>query len=166
MTPDHIREAADRAEAAASASAGGKQDTRFKPGQSGNPRGKRPGTRAKATQMVEAMLAGEGEDVARAVIAAAISGDMVAARLVLERICPPRKGRAITLDLPAITNASDLAGAQQAIVSAMATGEITTDEATDAAKVLELVGAAMERRDLEARVAALEEQSKESGDAE
>jgi hypothetical protein len=128
----------------------------FHPGQSGNPAGKPKGTRNRATLAVEALLEGEAEALSRKAIDLALAGDTVALRLCLERIAPVRKGRAIALDLGPVKTAQDLAEAQTTIIAAMGSGEITTDEATDAAKVVELVGAALERRDIEARIAALE----------
>jgi hypothetical protein len=128
----------------------------FHPGQSGNPAGKPKGTRNRATLAVEALLEGEAEALSRKAIDLALAGDTVALRLCLERIAPIRKGRAIALDLGPVKTAQDLADAQATIIAAMGSGEITTDEAADAAKVVELVGAALERRDIEARIAALE----------
>ncbi|MFN8828900.1 MAG: DUF5681 domain-containing protein [Labrys sp. (in: a-proteobacteria)] len=129
---------------------------RFNPGQSGNPAGKPKGTRNRTTLAVEAPLEGEAEALSRKAIDLALAGDTVALRLCLERIAPVRKGRAIAVDLGPVSTAQDLANAQATIIAAMGAGEITTDEASDAAKVVELVGAALERRDIEARIAALE----------
>jgi hypothetical protein len=57
------------------------------------------------------------------------SGDTVALRLCLERIAPVRKGRPISLLLPAISSPADVTSAMSAIVSQMAEGEITPEEA-------------------------------------
>ena len=72
------------------------------PGCSGNRYGKPPGTRHRATRMTEKLMAGDAEAVVRAVIDAAKGGDMTAARLVLDRIAPPCRGRPVRLDLPPI----------------------------------------------------------------
>ena len=55
---------------------------RFLPGQSGNPAGKRPGTKNRATLMAE----GEAEALLRLVVEKALAGDGVAARFLLGRI--------------------------------------------------------------------------------
>lgn len=137
--------------------AGRMQGGKFAPGASGNPSGKPRGTRNATTLAVEALLEGEAEALTRKAIDLALEGDTVALRLCLDRIAPPRKGRAVAIDLPAsLKTSADLADAQASILSAMGSGEITTDEAADAAKVIEAVGAAIERRELEARIAALE----------
>lgn len=139
---------------------GREHDGRFRPGQSGNLAGKPKGTRHRATEMVETLMAGDAEAIARAVIEKAREGDMMAARIVLDRIAPARKGRAVSFTLPPVTNAGDLAMANAAVLAALSAGEITTDEATDVSKVLDLMGGAFERRDLEARIAALEAEVK------
>jgi hypothetical protein len=48
---------------------------------------------------VERVLDGEGEELTRKAIELAKEGDLTALRLCLERICPPRKSRPITIDL-------------------------------------------------------------------
>ena len=89
------------------ANAGRKQgDTRFRPGRSGNPRGKTPGTRHAATRLGEKLLADGIEAVATAVLDAAKGGDMAAARIVMERLVPVRKGAAIRFAVPPITTAA------------------------------------------------------------
>ena len=82
---------------------------RFKPGQSGNPAGRPKGARHASTLAIEALLDGEGEAITRKAIEAAKAGDMVAIRLVLDRICPPRKSRPIHIELPAISDAGVVA---------------------------------------------------------
>jgi hypothetical protein len=73
--------------------AGRIQGGRFVPGVSGNPAGKPPGARARATRLAEKLMAGDAEAVVNAVVTAAKGGDMTAARLVLDRIAPPCRGR-------------------------------------------------------------------------
>lgn len=131
-------------------------ETRGRPFQPGNP-GKPRGARNKATLAVEALLEGEAEAIGRRVVELALSGDSTALRLCLERIAPVRKGRPVRLDLPRIATTADLAEAQAVVLAAMAGGEISPEEAADVAKILEALGASMERRDLEARIKALEE---------
>ena len=74
----------------------------------------------------------------RAVIAAAKGGDPTAMRLCVERLVPLRKGRPVVFDLPPVKTAADIAGAVGALVRAMAAGELTADEASAAASVIEM----------------------------
>jgi hypothetical protein len=130
---------------------------RFQPGQSGNPSGRRQGSRNKATIALEKLMEGEAEAIVQAVVDAAAKGDMAAARLVLDRVVPVRKGRAIYLTLPAIDAAAGVREAQSATVAAMAEGEITPDEAATIAGVLESKRKVIETVELEARIARLEQ---------
>src|SRR5216683_6912388 len=102
---------------------------RFQPGQSGNPAGKKPGTRNRATVLREALDEGEDIAAARIVIDKALAGDAVAARFVVDRLMPRPRGREIEIDLPDVASAGDLVKAYDATVQAMADGEITPDEA-------------------------------------
>ena len=131
---------------------------RFKPGNR-HGRGRPSGSRNKASIALDKMLADDGADVVRAVLAAAKNGDMLAARLVLDRIVPVRKGRSIQLDLPTIESATDVLAALSLTVAAMADGEITPDEAAVVAGVLETKRKAIETVELEARLALLEQQA-------
>ena len=137
---------------------GTKQDGRFRPGQSGNPAGKPPGTKHHATRMAEHLMEGAAESVVQAVLAAAQDGDMVAARLVLERIAPVRKGRPVTLPLPTVNTAGDVLAALGATVKAMADGDITPDEAATVAGVLEVKRRAIETVELAVRLEVIEKQ--------
>ena len=76
------------------------KDTRYKPGQSGNPAGRPKGARNKATVAAEALLEGEAETITRKCIDLALEGDHTALRLCLSRILPVARERNIQLDLP------------------------------------------------------------------
>jgi len=102
--------------------AGRLQGGRFVPGVSGNPAGKKPGTRHRVTLLAEKLMADDAEAVVKAVVAAAKNGDMTAARLVLDRIAPPCRGRPVRVDLPPIVGAADLVKALAAVADAMARG--------------------------------------------
>jgi len=130
---------------------------KFQRGQSGNPKGRPTGARNKATVAVEALLDGEAEKLSRKAVEMALEGNAVALRLCLERIAPPRRGRPVSLDFGVVRSPADLADAQASVLTAMANGDLTIEEAADAAKVIEAVGAAYERREMESRLAALEE---------
>jgi hypothetical protein len=57
------------------ANAGREQDGRFSPGCSGNPAGKKAGTRHKATQAALALLSGEAEGLTRKAVELALAGE-------------------------------------------------------------------------------------------
>jgi hypothetical protein len=137
--------------------AAGKQRGRpFKKGVSGNPAGKPKGARHKTTILAEKLMADDGEAIVKKVVEAAKAGDLQAARLVLDRICPSRKDSPITFTVPRIQSSADAAEAMSALLAAVAAGEITPSEATEVARLLEGFLRAREGTEIEARLAALE----------
>ncbi len=132
------------------------KDTKFKNGQSGNPKGKPKGARNKATLAAEALLDGEADAITRKAIEKAKAGDMTAIRLCLERILPAVKSRPIEIDLPPVETAEDITAAQGAVIAAMGTGQITPDDAGTIAAVLEAKRRAIETVELEKRIDILE----------
>jgi hypothetical protein len=135
---------------------GGKQDGRFKPGQSGNPAGKPRGARHKAVQALDILGRNASEEIVLAVIQQAKSGDMRAAELVLRRVWPERKGSPVELDLPTIRTAEDAMLAMRVVTDAAAAGTISPDEGEGFAKLIEAHRRAIETADLAERIAALE----------
>ena len=63
----------------------------FEQGRSGNPAGRRTGSRNKATLAAAALLQGEAEALTRKAVELALVGDPTALRLCLERILPAHK---------------------------------------------------------------------------
>jgi hypothetical protein len=122
----------------------------------GNPAGKPPGARHRATMAAEALLDGEVQALTRKAIERALEGDGVALRLCLERILPARKDRPVKFDLPPIKTASDISKALGAIAKSMAAGELTPDEAGTVATIMEAHRKAIETVELEERVRRLE----------
>jgi len=120
----------------ASDNTGEQQAGRFTKGQSGNPAGRPRGSRNLATVAVETLLSGEAERLTRKCIELALSGDTVALRLALERICPPRRDRAAAFALRPIHSARDAAEAQSDLADAVSSGIITPAEAAEISKVL------------------------------
>ncbi len=143
------------------AKTGIKQVGKWEKGQSGNLKGRPQGSRNNATILLEKMLTNDGKDVVRAVVKAAKNGDMAAARLVLDRIIPVRKGRAIKLNLPEVNSPRDVMKALSAAIRAMADGELTPEEANMIAALLEAHRKAIETFELESRLTDLEQRAKE-----
>jgi hypothetical protein len=137
------------------ANSGGKQGGRFQLGQSGNPLGRPAGS--KATLLLADLIDGEGEDIVRALVTAAKSGDVSAGRALLDRLVPPRKDRPVAFALPALQTAADAAQAMAALTAAVANGALTPSEATELARLVEAFTKALEAADFETRLAALEQ---------
>jgi len=110
---------------------------RFVAGQSGNPAGKAPGTRNRATLLRAALDGPDGPAMARVVIDKALAGDAVTARFILDRLEPRPRSRPVEIGLPEGARARDVLAAFDATVRAMASGEITPDEAVQVTRVLD-----------------------------
>jgi hypothetical protein len=121
--------------------------------------GRPPGCRNKSALWFDALADEDTEKVVRVVAEKAGEGDMRAASIMLARTWPHRRGRAVTLDLPAVETAAGLVQAQAAVIAAMARGDLTPDEAAAVASVLETQRRALETHDHERRLATLEGQA-------
>jgi len=99
---------------------------RFAPG---NP-GKQPGTRHRVTIAMESLMEGQWEGLTKTAVALALRGDTTALRLCLDRIAPVRRGGHIEIpDFPKIESPADVPKAHAAILSAVAAGQLSADEA-------------------------------------
>ena len=126
----------------------------FEKGRSGNPGGRRRGSRNKTTLAAAALLAGEAEALTRKAVEMALTGDPTAMRLCMERVLPPCRERTIKFSLPPIEgaltgesngpSAHDVSRAMDAVTSALARGEITPGEAETIAGVVETFVRAIE----------------------
>jgi len=129
--------------------------TRGRPFEAGNS-GKPKGARHRATQMIEKILTEGAESAAQATVTAAQNGDMTAARLVLDRLCPLRKGRPIRLNIPTIDTPAEISAALSTVTAAMCRGEITPEEAVVIAGVIKAKSELVSVVELEARIRELE----------
>jgi hypothetical protein len=84
-----------------------KRAGRFPKGQSGNPAGKPKGTRNATTLALEALLDGQASALTQKAIDVALTGDIPALRLCMDRILPPRKDSPVAFDLPEMKTLND-----------------------------------------------------------
>ena len=127
---------------------------KFTPGQSGNPAGKRPGT-GRSIKFRRA-LEKQTPDVLAAVVQAAIKGDMVAARLIMDRTCPPLR----PVDAPVRfvdVGSEDPAAQVRSVTSAMFAGQIGADVAASLLAALAHGQKTVEIDTFEKRIRALEQ---------
>jgi hypothetical protein len=134
------------------------QGGRFVPGVSGNPTGKKPGTRHRATQLTEKLMADDAEAVVTAVVAAAKGGDMTAARLVLDRIAPPRREAPVSLDLPRLETRADAARVLSFLLAEAGRGEVTPGEAEKLGRLVSEHHKAVQLTEIEERFRRVEEE--------
>jgi hypothetical protein len=126
----------------------------FAKGQSGNPAGRRFGSRNKATVAAQKLLADEAEALTRKAVEAALAGDPTAMRLCLERILP--RDRAVKFALPPIRSAADVAQAMGAVTGALAHGLITPAEGQAIARMVTTFVETIEVSDFDRRLQMVE----------
>ncbi len=105
---------------------------------------------------IEALLEGEALALGRKTIETALAGDGLALKLCLERVAPVRRGRPVQFELQPISTAEDIALALGSVLGAVASGDITPDEGSTVAGIMEAKRRSIEVVDLEKRLAALE----------
>jgi len=125
--------------------------------------GRPKGARNKTTLAVEAMLDGEAEAITRKAIDMAMEGDGPAIRLCLERLLPARKDSPVVFALPPIATVLDAVTASTALLSAVADGDVTPEEAGKIMGLLTAHKQLVELCDLESRVREIEERNASNG---
>jgi hypothetical protein len=125
---------------------------KFQPGQSGNPAGRPPGIESQVSKWRKD-IAARVPKIIDSLATLAEQGDAQAARLLFERAIPPLRATdlAAPVELP-----TDMAAAATAVLSALAAGDVTPDQASGIASVLASLAKVHETAALEARIAALE----------
>lgn len=129
------------------------QSGRWKPGQSGNPQGRRPGTGEvqRLRQEIEAHI----PSIVARLVDRAKEGDVAAARLLLERAVPPLK----PVEAPQPFRIPDGGPAEQArtIVALTASGEVSIDQGARLIASLGTLVRLLELEELERRINSLEQ---------
>ena len=129
-----------------------KRPGRWKSGESGNPAGRKPGSgevaklRAAMAEHVPALLT--------VLVERAMSGDIGAARLLLERVIAPLK--ASEEPAPLTMPEGTLAEKAHAVVQAAADGELAPGQAASIVTALGAVAKIVETTEILDRIAALE----------
>ena len=128
----------------------------FEKGESGNPAGRVPGSRNRATLLMESLMADDAEAIGRKAVAMAKEGDLAAIRLCVDRLAPRRKGTPVPFELPPLEKPADGAAAAAKIAAGVASGELTPSEAAELAKVVEIYVRTIELKQFDERLTRLE----------
>jgi len=96
--------------------------TKFKPGQSGNPNG-RPRDKTPATLLRKSIVE-DMPEIIKTLVALAKGGDVQAAKILLDRICPSLKPQAMPICLPVNGTLAEQGGE---IIKATMSGQIPPD---------------------------------------
>lgn len=126
-------------------------NTKFKPGQSGNPAG-RPKDKTPAT-LLRKSIADDMPEILNKLVELAKGGDVQAAKVLLDRICPPLKPQALPIALP--VNGS-LTEQGSEIIKATMAGQIPPDIGSQLITALTHQAKIIEIDELVKRVEALE----------
>ena len=129
----------------------------WKPGESGNPAGRRPGTGQVAR--LRAAIAQHLPEILDRLVQQARDGDMQAIKLLLERTLPPLKPMALPEPLPLRATGS-LAERGEAVLQALAAGRASPDAAETALAGLTALARLRAIDDLERRISVLEAKEK------
>ena len=81
---------------------------------------------------------------------------MQAAKIVLDRILPPKKDRPIRIDLPEMNSSTDLAKSMSCVINAVGSGQISPSEGETIARILDIHAKTLELKEFEQRLSALE----------
>ena len=96
----------------------------FRKGQSGNPAGRPPGSRNRATSMVQNLLEGAAENIAKRAAQLAEQGNVAAIRICMNRLSPVGQHNPVAFELPPIHSPQDCLRATSAILTGIASGDI------------------------------------------
>ena len=128
----------------------------FTKGSSGNPSGRAPGSRNRATLLRDS-LAEDVPAIIAVLVEQAKGGDIQAARLILERTLPPVKAAGPTIEVELEGFAcGDLKARAEAVTVAMGQGHIPVDVGQALMATLNSQASVIETTELADRIARLE----------
>ena len=125
----------------------------FKPGQSGNPAGRRPGT-SQAAKLRKA-IEGDIPAIIETLTKAAKAGDVAAARLLLDKALPNLKPVAVTEPVPDLSGGT-LSEQGAAVLAGVAAGNVAPEQAQALLAGLAALGKIIETDEITRRIEALE----------
>jgi hypothetical protein len=118
-----------------------------------------PGKNLREKHACEALLEGQAQALTQKAVEMALAGDTVALRICIERICPIRRDRPVSFELPAVTCARDAADISAAVMAAVSNGNITLSEAAEISKLIDSYVKAYQTAELNDRVVCVERMS-------
>ena len=134
---------------------------KWQPGQSGNPKGKPPGTLGAAGKLRSA-IAAKLPAIIDKLTEQALGGDAASAKLLLDRALPLLRPVDSPAKLPPAEGPTEIAATARAVLSALAQGTATPTEAGTLANALAALTRVEAATELERRIAALEAQRTET----
>jgi hypothetical protein len=111
--------------------------------------------------MAEQLVEGQAEQLIQKVLELAQAGNVVALRMVLDRVWLPRKGQPVDIVMPPIKSSQDLFPALASIWTAIREGRLTPEEASALSIVVDRSIQAIQLHDHGKRIEALEAHDKQ-----
>lgn len=133
--------------------------SKFQPGRSGNPKGRPKGSKNRNKRLMDALE----KDLPQLVAATkkkALTGDVAALRLLLERLIPVKKSESSTVVIKNFDKAKTLTEKANVIVDAIANGLVPPDVGTSLIAALGNMAKITEMDELLKRVEVLEKNDK------
>lgn len=128
----------------------------FQPGNT-HGKGRVVGSRNNVTVAAENIIQGESEALSRKLIELALAGNVACLKTAIERIVPVCKSAPVCLpDMPRINSVADASELTAYVIDAIADGTVSPVEGEIISRACERHLKALEVRDLEQRLAALE----------
>jgi hypothetical protein len=129
-----------------------RKTTKWKPGQTGNPKGRPPG-QSEITTLRKSIM-NDAPEILAGLVTAAKAGDVQAARLILERVLPPVKPieQAIELNLAGDT----LTDQGRAVLSAVAAGALAPGQGSQLIAAIGALARVTEINEFDERLTKLE----------
>jgi len=126
--------------------------------------GRRKGSKNKLAPSVRALVAADAEEIVKAMIIKAKSGNAHCGAALLRLVCAPLRETAdpIMIDLAAISTPSEAAAAISTVIAATTAGKLSPDAAKDVVNMIAMLSKAIETVDLEKRLSTIEETIKKS----
>ena len=123
----------------------------FVKGQSGNPAGRPVGSRNKVNRAMDPVFAANGEAIIERVVEHAKAANPVAMRLCMDRLVPSGKHRLLRFQLPPMQTGEDVHAAITTIHDALGDGDISTSDAAELLRVVQLTLRPLREVDTEAK---------------
>jgi hypothetical protein len=133
-----------------------KQNSKFIKGVSGNPAGRTPGSKNKATMAALVLLRGEAVALTRVAINAALGGDLTALKICMERLIPAAKDMPTDCVLPKVETITDLPKITSGLLDAVSSGNMGPSEAEKIVKIVSGHVQALQLSEFENRLTELE----------
>src|SRR5512143_471448 len=125
----------------------------FKPGQSGNPAGRKPGT-GKVNEYRK-LLESKLPDLVSVLVEQTLAGEPAALKMCFDRLIPPYRPEARPVEF-AMPEQLSLVDIGKSIIESIGTGSISPDQGAAVLSVLAGQARLIEVEELERRIAALE----------